>query len=506
MQESTLTRLIEQGYAPKDIIPLLNEEDRRVFHKLLDTRKKAQEAEELDRRRNRLRYYKPNKKQMQFHELGAKFKERLFMAMNQGGKTYSGAAELAMHATGRYPDWWTGRRYNKPVKIICGSESILLGMNGIQRLLVGEPQDESAWGTGFLPYDTIISYSRGQVKNSLDAIVVRHVSGTNSVIRFASYDQGRSKWQADTVDLVWFDEEPPMDVYMEGITRTNATDGDIFITFTPLNGMTDVVKRFYPEPHPSIAHRCVRINMGIDDIDHYTEAKKKELLLTYPPHERQARMYGIPVFGSGMVFPIELDDVIVNPFPIPDHFALMGAIDIGWDHPTAVVKIAWDRDNDVIYATACYREKNKTPALVAAAVKPWGNIEYAYPHDALQHDKGSGKQIAQFYREAGLNMTHHHAQYDDGSNSLEASVLEMLERFQTGRLKIFSSLGPLIEELRNYHRKDGQIVKMDDDAISALRYAIMMKRYARPKKSVEKSWLNDYYKKKRQNNNSRSRA
>ncbi len=72
----------------------------------------------------------------------------------------------------------------------------------------------------------------------------RHASGGTSTVGFKSYDQGRQKWQSETLDFVWFDEEPPMDIYMEGLTRTNATGGMTFITFTPLLGMSEVVSMF----------------------------------------------------------------------------------------------------------------------------------------------------------------------------------------------------------------------------------------------------------------------
>ena len=65
--------------------------------------------------------------------------------------------------------------------------------------------------------------------------VVKHINGEDSVIQFNSYDQGRSKWQADTVDGVWFDEEPPLTIYSEGLTRTQATGGMVFVTFTPVS-------------------------------------------------------------------------------------------------------------------------------------------------------------------------------------------------------------------------------------------------------------------------------
>jgi phage terminase large subunit-like protein len=51
----------------------------------------------------------------------------------------------------------------------------------------------------------------------------------------------------ETLDFVWFDEEPPQDVYIEGLTRTNATGGMVYLTFTPLKGISDVVHSFIQE-------------------------------------------------------------------------------------------------------------------------------------------------------------------------------------------------------------------------------------------------------------------
>jgi phage terminase large subunit-like protein len=85
------------------------------------------------------------------------------------------------------------------------------------------------------------------VPSALDGVMVEHVSGGHSMLGFKSYDQGRAKWQGETLDFVWFDEEPPQDIYIEGMTRTNATEGIVMITATPLKGMSDVVYAFVQE-------------------------------------------------------------------------------------------------------------------------------------------------------------------------------------------------------------------------------------------------------------------
>jgi hypothetical protein len=103
----------------------------------------------------------------------------------------------------------------------------------------------------------------------------------------------------------------------------------------------------------------------------------------------------------------------------------------------------------------------------------------AWPHDGLQHDKGSGDQLAQQYKNAGVNMLPHRATFEDGSNGLEAGVSEMLARMQTMRIRVFSHLDDWFEEFRLYHRKEGLIVKSGDDLMAATRYAMMMRRKAK---------------------------
>ncbi|KQX60646.1 MULTISPECIES: terminase large subunit domain-containing protein [unclassified Ensifer] len=436
---------------------------------------------EIGRRQNtnRLRYYQPYTKQTEFHAAGATFRERLFMAGNQLGKTLAGAAEAAMHLTGDYPSWWAGRRFDRPITMIGGSESHELTRDGVQRLLVGPPMSEEEWGTGYLPKAAISGWTRrSSASGALDSVTVRHTSGGTSTLLLKAYEQGRAKWQANTVDYVWFDEEPPEDVYFEGITRTNATGGSVAVTFTPLKGMSSVVSRYLLEPSDD---RTV-VTMTIDDAEHYSPEERAKIVASYPAHEKEARTKGVPTLGSGRIFPVTEEQIRVEPFEIPRHWVQIGGLDFGWDHPFAAALCAWDRDADVFYVTRCYREREATPIIHAASLKPWGPwLPWAWPHDGLQHDKGSGEQLAAQYRGQGLAMLPERATFDDGTNGVEAGISDMLQRMQTGRFKVFSTAGEWFEEFRLYHRKDGRIVKERDDVISASRYALMMKRFARVK-------------------------
>lgn len=417
----------------------------------------AQIDGELSRRR--LELYTPYHKQQEFHALGASTRERLFMAGNQLGKSLSGAAEMAIHLTGRYPDWWDGRVFTKPPVAWASGVTGESVRDTVQRLLVGRP---GQYGTGFIPADCIVGEPRRAmgVADLLDSVAVRHSSGGESRLYFKRYEQGREKWQGETLDIVWFDEEPPSDIYTEGLTRTNATGGMAYMTFTPLLGMSEVVTRFITEASPD---RSVT-NMTIDDVDHYSDEEKRRIIESYPAHEREARAKGIPTLGSGRIFPVEEGAIKVAPFAIPAHWPRINGLDFGWDHPTAAVQLAWDRDADCIYVHKAHRMREATPVIHAATVKAWGAwVPTAWPHDGLQHDKGSGEQLAKQYASAGLLMLKDRATFEDGSNGVEAGLMDMLERMQTGRWKVFSNLDEWFQEFRLYHRKDGKVVKVMDD-------------------------------------------
>jgi phage terminase large subunit-like protein len=440
-----------------------------------DVRKTMLEQVEQALSQRKLEQYAPYPRQQDFHTAGASFRERLFMAGNQLGKTVSGAAEMAIHLTGRYPKDWKGRRFDRAIAAWASGVTGESVRDTVQRLLMGRP---GQFGTGFIPADCIVGDPKKALgtPDLLDSVTVRHASGGESRLYFKRYEQGREKWQGETLDIVWFDEEPPSDIYTEGLTRTNATGGMAYMTFTPLLGMSEVVMRFLNSNSPD---RAV-IKMTIDDVLHYTAEEKRRIIDSYPPHEREARAKGIPTLGSGRIFPVEDDAIMIAPFQIPAHWPRINGLDFGWDHPTAAVHCAWDRDSDCWYVVKAHRMREATPIIHAATIKPWGDwVPTAWPHDGLQHDKGSGDQLALQYANAGLKMLAERATFDDGSNGVEAGLMDMLQRMQTGRFKVFSNLDDWFQEFRLYHRKDGKVVKEMDDLMSATRYALMMKRKAK---------------------------
>ena len=397
------------------------------------------------------------------------------MAGNQLGKTLAGGMEVAFHATGVYPDWWTGRVFSKPTKIIVAGRTCETTRDVPQAMLMGDP---GSFGTGCLQQASIENPVSGRgLTNALDSVTVRHKFGGISTITFKQYAQERTSWEGYQADVIWFDEEPPADVHSEGVTRTNATKGMTFITFTPLQGMSEVVRKFYPKP--KVVSRSLT-RMNIYEVDHYTDEEREAIIATYPRHERAARANGEPTLGSGKIFPVDVDLFTEDAIAVPSHWYRIGGIDFGWDHPTACVNVAIDRDADCIHVTHAYRQNESTPVIHAAAMKVWGRewMPWSWPHDGYQHDKGSGVQISEAYVDQGIYMLPVHAQFDNGSNGLEAGLMEMLDRMQTGRLKINRNLHEVFEEIGTYHRDEGKVVADHEDLICAIRYAMMMERFA----------------------------
>ncbi len=164
------------------------------------------------------------------------------MAGNRVGKTMAGGCELVYHLTGIYPDWWEGHWWDRPIVALAAGDTVASTRDIIQEKLLGDYEDQ---GSGLIPKDKIAGTEKKiGVPRALEEIRVKHISGGTSKLMLRSYDQGRKIFQGFEADFVWFDEEVPEDVYTEGLTRTMTTRGLLVMTFTPLNGMTELVTSF----------------------------------------------------------------------------------------------------------------------------------------------------------------------------------------------------------------------------------------------------------------------
>lgn len=456
---------------------------------------------------NRLADYRPYPYQVRFHNAegkdtpGRPAAQRLLCAANKIGKTAACAMEVAMHATGRYPDWFKGCRFNHPVDIMCCGLTNESVRDIIQAELMGDPTAIARLGQGSVPKETISGKPRAKpgVQNAFDIVRIRHKSGYESRIFLRAYEQGWKKFQGIAFDVIWADEEPDAQVWSQLLRATIAKKwGIILCSMTPEQGMTEVVSGFWND----LKYGQAMINATWEDAKHpdgtthLTAEKQKQLMEAWPKHERDMRTKGIPLAGRGLIWPVLDDEISIEPIQLPRHWPRITGIDFGWDHPFAAACLAWDRDQDIVYMTAEYKESHALPIVHAQSVRAWGDwIPVAWPHDGLNTEKGTGVTLADQYRNAGLNMLPWRAtnapvpgqKEGEGGNSVEAPVLDLLERMQTGRFKVFSSCQEFFKEKRMYHRDErGQIVKLNDDVLSAARYAFMMLRHARTQSVLPK--------------------
>jgi phage terminase large subunit-like protein len=449
---------------------------------------KIQEIQEY-RDTHKLLYYKPYDFQKNYHnaigyktELPATLKG--LMAANQIGKSTCGGFETALHLTGLYPDWWEGVRFTKPINWVCGTSTNDTTRDILQKELLGDPKVEGDFGKGAIPKELIGSVvKKPGVPNAVDSVMVKHVLGW-STCNFRAYEQGPAKWMGHRYDGAWLDEEPPQEILSQ-VQRAGLAK-QVFIllaTFTPENGVTQFVDQLMNDLKPGQA----LIQASWDDAPHMTPEMREANLAKFPAHERDMRSKGIPLMGSGLVFPVSEDTLRVDPFNIPRHWARIAGIDFGWDHPFGCVWVAHDRDTDTVYVYDCYKESKVVPPVHASAIKKRGQwIPIVWPHDGYVHDKGSGVPLAQSYRREGLNLLKEKfsnppgpgAKEGSGGNGIEVGISHMLTMMEEGRFKVFSNLNLWWEEFRMYHRKDGKIVALKDDLMSSTRYAVQSLRFA----------------------------
>ena len=473
----------------------------------MDTSTRALElAQALRRieRFNRINQYDPYPYQQKFHKTGSEANQRLLMAANRIGKSFSGAAEMSYHLTGIYPDWWEGRRYYQPITAWAGGVSNETTRDIVQFELLGSPDDPDAFGSGAIPKSKIIKTERKPgVPNAKSVALIQHVSGGNSSLHFKAYEMGVEKWQGRSVDCIWLDEEPSRELYSQAVTRTLDRKGMVYMTFTPESGMTETVASFMN----NLQHGQSLTNATWDDASekvtslkggkgHLNEDVMTQILSSYSPHEREMRRYGRPSIGSGLVFPVQEDKLMIDPVQLEDHWPRIAGIDFGWDHPTAVVWVAWDKEEDELYIYDCYRQSKASPSVHASHVKTRdNNVPIAYPHDGNRRDSMGNPGLADQYRSHGCNMLLEHFTnppalgQNKGGNSVEEGLMDMLQYMEQGRFHVFNTLVDWFEEFRMYHRKGGKVVPFKDDLMSATRYAVLSRRFA--VSSSDPTWTNE---------------
>lgn len=453
----------------------------------------------------RIDFYKPNNKQRLFHNTIAR--ERMLRAGNQQGKTHSVGAEMVFHALALYPEWpdsaFTGRKFLTPPKIErpydfigwAGCTTSSTTRNGIQAKLLGDFKSQGGLGTGLIPLDNItrVGMARG-IDVFVDTINLTREGGGPAIIRQKTYEMGREGWQGEPVDVIWLDEDlgtdaGKQDIYGECLARLTTTDGIIMISMTPVPGATEMRKRFKAKTSGT-----AEINMNVNDTlvsngGHIPDERLPELLSQYKESERATRLYGADMQGEGSVFDFPVDGIKhrLDPADVPLHWPWLWGMDfrhsgsISTGHPFAAVLACWDRDSDTIYVMHVERMLGLASShVVAMKAYPRWEAPVAWPHDGGRGGSVvSGDTLAQTYKKLGLNMRPTHATLPEGGFDFEGGLRIMENRFGAGKLKIAAHLHAWFDEYAGYHRKNGLVVKVDDDLLSATRVLCMDIRFAR---------------------------
>lgn len=452
------------------------------------------EAAAKRKRERRIDFFVPNEKQLLATTATREHNEVMLRAGNQQGKSEWGGWQDACHLTGDYPKWWTGRRFTKPITAWVAGVKGTDVRDIMQAKLCGEPGVEELFGTGFIPkaaFKGTPSLARG-VTDLYDTVHVKHLApgggGTIdgiSSLRFKTYPEEQRGFQGKPVDLVHLDEEPhDMAIFEECQARTIATNGLIVVTLTPKKGRTALIDYFELSDNPMVK----LIKMGLADATHLSAARKEEILAKFAhAHDREAILYGNPVLGEGKIFTMPLEAIqeprISN---VPREWRKIWGIDFGIDHPFAAVLLAYDIDTDTVHLLHGIRMAGGTPLNHVPAVRAIAaGVPVAWPHDGHKRDAGSGIALAAHYRNPGkgmqgLDMLGVHATHESGGNSLMGGIDEINLRCETGRFKVSEQMVEWGEEYNFYHYENGQPVAKKDDLLSATRYALMMKRYAKP--------------------------
>jgi phage terminase large subunit-like protein len=359
--------------------------------------------------------------------------------------------------------------------------------DGPQRQLTAK---QGEFGSGTIP---LSAYTSRPVMvpggtGAIDTLTVSHQApdGTGdgqSSLTFKSFEMRSEKLQAESLDFVWIDERCSEEIYSELLARTTATDGILFLSYTPIKGGGELTYRFINEYSPDRSD--TRITP--DDAKHISPERREQMEDSYLPHEREARIHGIPQLGIAKVFPFSIDSLMRHFNPdtdIKSWARWIVGIDFGYGHPFAAALCAWVHDLDQFYVVDGFRMERaeafyhvKRIAGLCRGLR----VPVSWPADGLQHERGSGEAIADVYRRLGAPMLGTHAQNRGGGYHLEPAIEEMCGYMKRGAFTIASHMTELAEELLNYHRdEDYKIVPLRDDLISAVRYAFMMRRSGKP--------------------------
>ena len=457
--------------------------------KLLFRLRQIEQEQEKRKEKNKIFSYNKappfHHKQIEFHKCLKK--NRWVFGGNRSGKTECGAVEVVYMARGIHP-------YRKNKKATTGWVVSL--SQQVQRD-VAQNKVLSYINPDWIVDISMLSGKKDSPKNGvIDFILIKSVSGGISKIGFKSCDQGREKFQGTSLDYVWFDEEPPFDIYSECLMRVLDKRGEIFGTMTPLKGLTWVYQKIYLNPTSSPDIWCTF--MQWEDNPYLNQEEIKSLENTLPASELESRKYG--KFGSseGLVY-TEFDERInvIEPFDFPAEWQDNISIDPGLNNPLACHFYCVDYDGN-IYVVGEHFEAGKPVEYHAKKIKAlagklnWktdssGKLSALIDSAAGQKTLASEKSVSELFYEHGINVNPKVNKNMFSGISKVKSYLKSADG--KSKLFIFKSCVNMIREIKSYFWGDNDLpIKKDDHCLDELRYYIMS-RPENSKPRIEKSMI-----------------
>lgn len=450
---------------------------------------KILKIESIQRKRkekNKLNQYntgeKIHKKQLLFHQ--SEKKNRWVFGGNRSGKTECGAVEVLYFARGCHP-----------FREIKGATSgwVVSLSTQVQRD-VAQNKILHYLNPDWIEDIVMLSGRKDNYANGIvDYILIKNVFGTLSKIGFKSCDQGREKFQGTSLDYVWFDEEPPYDIYSECRMRVLDKDGDIFATMTPLKGMTFVYDEIYLNKYndPNIWYEF----MQWDDNPFISESAKNAMKQSLSEQELKSRQFGEFLDVGGKVYP-EFDENVnvIEPFQIPYEWQDKLSIDPGLKNPLSCHWYAVDYDGNV-YVVAEHYESGRDIRYHCEVIHRisdemhWhrnsnGMIEALIDSAANQTTLASIRSVADlFYDYNILVNTNVNKDVFSGIQRVKSYLKNSLGE---SKLFIFNTCKNMIREMKAYRWGNGDNpVKVDDHSLDELRYYIMSRpENKRPKEEL----------------------
>lgn len=448
---------------------------------------------------NKLSIFKPYPWQVEFFNASKDYKQRYLRAGNRCGKSYSEAHEFAMHITGRYPEWYEGERIsNSGHYYWCMGISLDTTADVMQAELFGTKDiriiDEV--GTGSIPKSCIDFEFMVKDGRKLKSCRIKHSDGGYNTVQFFASEQGHMKVAGQKAIYCWLDEEPENrsdEIYSQLVTRVTEAEGWLTFTSTPEQGLTELNRRYEENKLGNLYMQ----QATWDDVPHLTEDMKQQLLAGVAEWQHDMRIRGLPVIGSGAVFPFDDSDLIVDEFPIPDHYLIDAGIDIGHTSDSSTVMYAaMDNPDPSIATFYLFNEwegdNKKDPSLgnpdaMSYFIKnsAYSSIPVIAPHDAGAVS-GAPEAYASKLRAQNINVSWDtfHNPYDSkvgisslqkapSNNNPETGLVLMRQLMAEGRLKIFRNCTTWLNEKRSYYYKENGKRSKPDHMQDAGRLAVV---------------------------------